>query len=201
MMLDMKKRPYILLMVFLVLTYLVGQHWLQDSAFSNTITTALAIIAGVAVLMEIRSNERINEAQLIMELNNQFITNESFAEIEWVLEKYFASYQQTIKDGKDPAELKLDFDISLNNKNRQKLVNYLVHLEGVAALVNEGVLRLNVITDLMAYRYFIAVNNPVVQETELLPNKDYYRGIFSIYDQWSKHLDADKIPMAEKRLK
>ena len=188
-------------MIFLCVAYLAGQHWLQDSAFSSAVTTILAIVAGVAVLMEIRSNERINEAQLIMELNNQFITNESFAEIEWVLEKYYASCQQAAKDGRDPAEIQLEFDISLNNKNRQKLVNYLVYLEGVAALVNEGVLHLNVITDLMAFRYFIAVNNPVVQETELLPNKDYYRGIFSIYDQWSKHLDADKIPMKEKRLK
>lgn len=55
----------------------------------------------------------------------------------------------------------------IDKPDRQSLVNYLVHLEGVATLVNTGVLRLKTINDLMAYRYFIAVNNPVVQELEL----------------------------------
>ena len=66
----------------------------------------------------------------------------------------------------------------MESKKHQDLVNYLVHLEGVAALVNNGVLRISAINDLMAYRFFIAVNNPVVQELELKPFKEYYKGIY-----------------------
>ena len=36
----------------------------------------------------------------------------------------------------------------------------------------------------MSYRYFIAVNNPIVQKTELIKYKDFYHGIFDIYDNW-----------------
>ena len=95
-----------------------------------------------------------------------------------------------------PAELRF----TERHRTRQDLVNYLVHLEGVAALVNEGVLHLDVITDLMAYRYFIAVNNPVVQQKELLPYRDYYQGIFRLYDNWSKTLGEGKVPLAEYAL-
>ena len=88
----------------------------------------------------------------------------------------------------------------MDKQERQHLVNYLVHLEGIAALVHEGVLRSKVVTNLMAYRYFIAVNNPIVQKNELLPYEDYYQGCFAIYEKWSKTLGQDKVPMNEYAL-
>lgn len=159
----MKKRPYIAAMVLLIAIYLAGSHYFKGSVYSETITMILAIIAAVAFWMEFKSNERINEAQLIMELNNQFITNEQFSCIEWELGKYYAAYMETRKSGNDVQGIPFGIDLSLQNKGRQNLVNYLVHMEGIAALINEGVLHLNVITDLMAHRYFIAVNNRIVQ--------------------------------------
>lgn len=66
-------------------------------------------------------------------------------------------------------------------------------LESVATLVNSGILRLNTINDLMAYRYFIAVNNPVVQKLELIPYKPYYNGCFTIFKEWQK--TADGMPL------
>ena len=48
----------------------------------------------------------------------------------------------------------------------------------------------------MAYRYFIAVNNPVVQELELIPYKDYYQGIIKVFKDWK----VDKMPMEKYRM-
>ena len=196
----MKKRHYILLMIVFSSLFIVGRCYFTDSRYIEIITTVLAIIASVAFFMELKSNERINEAQLIMELNNQFITNQSFTDIELELEKYFHDY----KEAKSPEDrnngIPLDVDLDGFSKKRQDMINYLVYLEGVAALVDEGVLHLNVITDLMAYRYFIAVNNPIVQEKELVPYRNYYRGIIRIYDKWAEALGADKVPMANYSL-
>lgn len=191
----MKKMPYIAAMVLLVTLYLLGTDYFANNEFSNTVTVILAIVAAVAFWMEFKNNERVNEAQLIMELNNQFVTNPEFSKVEHELEKYYALYSELERTGEDVHQLKLGIDLSMQSAERQHLVNYLVHLEGVAALVNEGVLHLNVITDLMAYRYFIAVNNPVVQKMELLPFQDYYHGIFKIYDKWSRALGENKVPM------
>ena len=196
----MKKWPYITTMLFLAILYLSGQYFIHDSRFGEIVSMLLAIIAAVAFWMEFRNNERVNEAQLVMELNHQFISDEHLSDVEYVLEKYYSQYTEAKKHGKNCADINLDISFDYDDKSRQYLVNYLVHLEGIAALIDEGVIRLNAITDLMAYRYFIAVNNPIVQEKELLPCRDYYRGCFRIYEKWSKALGEDKIPMAEYNL-
>lgn len=196
----MRNRPYIAAMVLLVSLYLSGQYIARDEIFASAVSTALAIIAAVAFWMEFRSNERINEAQLIMELNDQFISNPQFNKVELELEKYYVQYREARRMGEPVSEVPFDIDLDVYDENRQSVVNYLVHLEGIAALVNEGVLHLNVITDLMAYRYFIAVNNPIVQKKELLPYQEYYRGCFRIYEKWSHALGTDKVPMSENAL-
>lgn len=193
----MKKAPYIAAMVFLVALYLMGQHYWDANIFTNIVATVLAIVAAVAFWMEFRSNERVNEAQLVMQLNNQFITNPRMATVEWALEKYYFAYREAQHTGADVNMLELDISLKITDSTRQDLVNYLVYLEGIATLVNEGVLHLNVITELMAYRYFIAVNNPLVQQYELIPYKDYYQGCFKLYEKWSKELGNDKVPMAD----
>ena len=196
----MKKRHYFLLMVVLCALFVLGRYCLPNGAYLEIITTCLAIVAAISFFMELKSTERINEAQLVMELNNQFITNAEFSQVELELEKYFYAYQAAGSPASRENGIPFGIDLDVFDKNRQSLVNYLVYLEGIAALVNEGVLHLNVITDLMAYRYFIAVNNPYVQDKELLPSRDYYRGILCIYDDWSKTIGADKVPIANYSL-
>ena len=80
-------------------------------------------------------------------------------------------------------------------------MNYLVHLEGIAALVNNGVIHLDTIDDLMSYRYFIAVNNPIVQRIELLEYPEYYKGCIGIYDAWAEEMLRQKIkpPMYDEK--
>lgn len=196
----MKKKPYIAAMVLLVCFYLAGQYFIRDNVYASTVTTVLAIIAGVAFWLELRNNERISEAQLIMELNNQFISNPQLTMVELELEKYYALYMEAEKNGSPKDAIPFGIDLDCFDENRQSLVNYLVHLEGIAALVNEGVLHLDVITDLMAYRYFIAVNNPIVQKKELLAYQNFYHGCFQIYEKWSREQGEDKVPMSENRL-
>lgn len=196
----LKKRYYIFLMIILCAVYTVTKSCVADSAYTDIIATSLTIIATVLLFMELKSNEQINEAQLIMELNNQFISNAQLSEVEVGLERYYLEYRKAKSSGVDVASITFGVDMDTFDYKRQGVVNYLVHLEGIAALVNEGVLHLNVITDLMAYRYFIAVNNPVIQEKELEPYKDYYQGIYGIYNQWSRKLGEDKVPMAKYAL-
>ena len=191
----MKKRHYILLMVALCAGYAVVKGCMADRVSADILETGLTIIATVYLFMELKGNEQINEAQLVMELNNQFITNPQFAEVELALEVYFDAYRRAGSPDNRENDIPLALELDKIDGERQKVVNYLVYLEGIATLVNEGVLHLKVISDLMAYRYFIAVNNPLIQEKELGPDREFYRGIIGIYDNWSKTLGEGKVPM------
>lgn len=159
----------------------------------------VALAAMALVFAELRQNKKINEAQLIKDINSEFINNQQLSKVERMLEVYYDEYRHAkTTDERERIHLKLCMDVG--SDERQDLVNYLVHLEAVASLVNNDAIRLDSINDLIAYRFFIAVNNREVQEYELLPFKDYYCGCYTLYERWKnvmkrKHLE---IPMKEQ---
>lgn len=193
---------YIAIVAALCAIYLIGAKCcgVGCTDYNDVITVIIAIAAAVAVWFELRSNEHISEANVIMELNNQFISNSELTKVEGDLEKYFAAYKKGESKEVDKLNIQFRKKYQFRKIERQHLVNYLVHLEGIATLVNDRVLRLNAINDLMAYRYFIAVNNPVIQELELLEYKPYYKGIFKVYRRWSWQFGKKNIPMNENSL-
>lgn len=143
------------------------------------------IVAGVAaslVFHELRMsvNEEarrrdIEEAQFILQYNQSFIQDENMCQVEALLEKWLRRHKE-----------KEDICI-INESNRQLFINYMVYLEGLAALVLRGVLQIEHIDDLMAYRFFLAVNNPEVQRSQLRPYASYYRGCFKLYTIWKQY--------------
>lgn len=192
-------------------------------------STIIAIFGAIFALKQMQQNKEINEAELTIRINSEFINNRELVKVEHEFEKYF--YQYNLLQGKENLQQEFDVKVEFGNKRkmkkkerkrlkktkkiervedikfgldldidsheRQELVNYLVHLESVATLVNHDILRLEVISDLVAYRYFIAVNNPYVQNCELIPYRDYYRECYKIYKRWKK-LMKDKnmvVPM------
>lgn len=179
-------RIMILIIVVIVCVYLLGQFFWHWEWLTETVATIIAIITAVAFWLEYHENKLLNEAQFIMELNEQFLSDSNLSDVEWELEKYYNRYRKDELTEEYCDKFEEQFD--LEKRQRQHLVNYLVHLEGIAALVNNGVIHLDAIDDLMSYRYFVAVNNPIVQKLELLEYPDYYKGCIGIYDAWVKEL-------------
>ena len=201
-----RKYLYIFMMVIIVCLYMCGQYFWNWEWLTETVATIIAIIAAVAFWLEYHENKLLNEAQFIMELNEQFLGNSNLSDVEWELEKYYNRFRKGSLSEEYYKGFEMQFDIE--KRERQYLVNYLVHLEGIAALIKNGVIHLHAIDDLMSYRYFIAVNNPIVQKLELLEYPDYYKGCFSIYSDWVTELntqnvtvpmyDADKNDLVDK---
>lgn len=179
-------RLVILVITILSCLYILGQRFCDWEWLTETVATIIAIVTAVAFWLEYHENKLLNEAQFIMELNEQFLSDSNLSDVEWELEKYFNRFR---KDELTEEYCKM-FENKFDSENpkRQHLVNYLVHLEGIAALVNNGVIHLDAIDDLMSYRYFVAVNNPIVQKLELLEYPEYYKGCIGIYDAWVKEL-------------
>ena len=181
-----------------ILIYLIGQVFFHQEWMTESIATIIAIITVLTFWLEYHDNKLLNEAQFIIELNNQLLSDENLSSVEWELIKYYAKFRNNTLTDEDNNEFIEQFDIE--KKDRQLLINYLVHLEGIATMVSSGVLHLDIIDDLMSYRYFIAVNNPIIQKLELLPYSDYYKGCISIYEEWVKELEKQNavIPMYDK---
>jgi len=72
-------------------------------------------------------------------------------------------------------------------KNYQDIVAYLQWLESLAALVNTNLLTIEKIDNVLSYRFFLIVNNKEVQDKEIIPCREFYRGIFELYEKWSAY--------------
>ena len=181
----MNKREikYYVIIGLVVAAYIAATLLLPDPpALSTRITTTTALIAAVTFWLQLKRTENLNEANFIMNLNNQFISNKEMTAVEHELELFF----NQVTAGADPDTLTFTLNLDRGHPDCQKLINYLVYMESLAAIVNRGVMHLGVIDDLFAYRFFIAVNNPVVQKNELLPYAAYYQGCFRLAGQWTQ---------------
>lgn len=193
---------YLAIILFCVL-YLFASFYFNVDVLSKRITTVTALISAVAFWMQFKRTERLNESNFIMNLNNQFIGNKDMTFIEHNLELYYNQYEILAQNlaGRERITHKMASRISLrisqarDSEDCQKLINYLVYLESLAALVDRGVIHLDVIDDLFSYRFFIAVNNPVVQDNEIYPYSDFYRGVFRLSKRWSDDHRKRGIPI------
>lgn len=159
-------------MTIVAAAYVFLNYRFDLSVMTQAVST-ISLVAGViAVAVQLKREQDLNEAQFITGYNDRFTTDPQMVKVEMKLEDY--------SKGRTP-------DIDFPGAERQDLINYLVYLEGLAALVSRGVLRIPIIDNLFAYRYFLAVNNPVVQELELKPDGEYYQGIFRLYGPWAAY--------------
>jgi hypothetical protein len=151
----------------------------KTSVIAGMLSGVLAAVAAGLVLFQLRENEKeqirqndIAEATFIMQHNQSFIQDKNMCDVQHLLEEqvHYGRKEEII-----------------NDENRQHFVNYLVHLEGLAPLIIEGLLNLEHIDDLLSYRFYLAVNNKELQEKELKPFADYYRGCFKIYKIWTEY--------------
>ena len=197
---------------YFVIVIAVVVYWFTSFVFpldpvTKRVTATTTLIAAVAFWLQFKRAERLNESNYIMNLNNQFIGNKNMSHVEHELELYYNQYE-TLKGDKDRIsdEEVWSIHLGLNQSRRseecQEIINYLVYLEALAALVDQQVIHLEVIDDLFSYRFFLAVNNPVVQQNELLPYADYYQGIFKLSKRWTAdhHKRGIKIPMDQFNL-
>lgn len=149
------------------------------SAVPELSGSVIAAIASALVLYELKNNDiektrenDINEASFIFNYNQAFISDENMVRVESLLENQtYYGYEGEI----------------ITDETRQMFINYLVYLEGLAVLIDKKVLRFESIDNLMAYRFFLIMNNEEVQKKELTVFPDYYRGCLKVYSLWKDY--------------
>ena len=155
--------------------------------------TVAALIASYLVVNQLRKETKeeekknlIQQAFFIKEYNQMFIENRSMTNVEGTLEEYYVTFLRN-GDMKAAGE-KLREKMGVpGSESRQEYVNYLVYLEGLAAVIYNYSMEMQNIDSLFGYRFFVAANNPVVQELELVPYSIHYQGIYWLHKQWSRY--------------
>lgn len=148
-------------------------------SFVSIVTVYTAIIGAVALFYQFKRDKDLNEASFLVSYSEQFYAVYELENIMNELEKCRVN-----------PEYKIDIE-----QHYTKIVGYLEWLETLSSLINSEVLQIERIDNVMSYRYFLIVNNKQIQDCELIPNRDFYRGIFEIYPLWSSYKKRKNLPI------
>lgn len=169
-----RSKAVLVISIIMMAAALVGSLFLDDvlgARISNIVTIITAIVGAVALFVQFKKDKELNMASFVIDYSVQFYDIYNLNNILNELEKCRVD-----------KKYKLDVE-----KNYQDIVAYLQWLESLAALVNTNLLTIEKIDNVLSYRFFLIVNNKEVQDKEIIPCREFYRGIFELYEKWSAY--------------
>lgn len=171
--------PFLMNLISRIITWSFALPVDDDHSFFLFSEAAVGVIAALLVVHQLRketeaeaSETLLQQSAFIKDFNQTFLTG-GFTDVESDLEKYLNCPNASEMSLGEPGD-----------DARQHYINYLVYLESLATVIQNGAMTIDNVDCLMGYRFFIAANNPVVQKKELIPYAYYYRGIFKLYEEW-----------------
>jgi len=169
-----RSKAVLVISIIMMAAALVGSLFLDDvlgARISNIVTIITAIVGAVALFVQFKKDKELNMASFVIDYSVQFYDIYNLNNILNELEKCRVD-----------KKYKLDVE-----KNYQDIVAYLQWLESLAALVNTNLLTIEKIDNVLSYMFFLIVNNKEVQDKEIIPCREFYRGIFELYEKWSAY--------------
>ncbi|MGD9909860.1 MAG: hypothetical protein AB7U79_04545 [Candidatus Izemoplasmatales bacterium] len=162
---------FTLISVILVLGILFFEQW---SHYIEAATIIGAFSGLFKLIYESSKTRLIKEAEFIANLNRDFVSNEQICQL-------YKKLEHDYRKQNDHSEINEDDVLSF--------VIYFTFFETLNDFIKKRIIRIKNIDDLFGYRFFIMVNNPTIQELELLnPNiKSSYVNIFNLYNKWLRY--------------
>ena len=137
---------------------------------SEVITIATALIGAIALFFQFKRDKDINQASFVVEFGKSFEEKEGCRDIIQKLERY--------RKGETNVFTKNDYTY---------IVSYLQWCETLSILVQKNVLNLKTIDNLYSYWFFLITNNEYIQKLELVPEAEFYKGVYILHKIWTKY--------------
>jgi hypothetical protein len=179
----------IILLLILLLPILLYDSF--DEGMISNFVEYFAIIGAlggiVAIWYQMREEKKISEGEFIYSIYDGFSNNDNIKKIYHKLENY-----KNEKNVKDPFT---KGDIGY-------IIDYLTFFETMYLLVKRKILTIDIIDELFAYRFFIAVHNPFIQKNNLIKYDTFYPDTYKLHKLWVNYRKKNKkiIPFNEYNL-
>lgn len=157
------------------------------SIFISTLETVGLIVTVVIAVRQLNGSKEIARATFISELNKSYVENPEYVAIY--------NYLQDCLDGKCPHKGSCGSDKCYMGEPKPKgggflksaISNYLTFFETIYILNIKGVLGIDVIDNLFAYRFFLAVHSRFFQEEKLLAQPRNFINIYLLEKEWLEY--------------
>lgn len=129
----------------------------------------------IIAVMQLRDSKEISRASFIVELNRTFVENKDYTTIYNALQNCLD--QKCPNSPCDERHCDIHFEKSL-------ISNYLTFFETIYILYKKDVISFDIIDDLFAYRFFLAVHSRLIQQEKLIPQPENFKNIFLLEKEW-----------------
>jgi hypothetical protein len=157
------------------LVYLTQNNWVV-----TTITTITTITGVFAIWLQMQKGKKLNEGEFILNLRKQFVDNSHIFQLTLKLEKYDRSDK---------------IDNPFNEDDISDIAAYMTFFEVMYLLIKRNIIKLFMVDLLFAFHFFLLINNPRIQELELLPCQDYYLDVYRLYNEWITYRQEKNMPV------
>jgi hypothetical protein len=164
-------------LALLIATGLGARAWDAVSALAAVASGLVASVGLLFVGLQLKWNRRLAKAQFINDLARDI---DHHSEAETNLDREGPWYEA----GK-----------TLTTKDMEKIERYITFFERVKLILDAKVLDMNMIDDLLAYRFFHLLHNPNVQEQVLFhPDmKEYFDAVLELHTDWLRYRQSRKL--------
>lgn len=139
------------------------------------------IVSLIVAVRQLDDSKEIARADFLVELNNSFVNNEGNLLLYTALQDCY--------DGKCDHKGQCRHDCVIDLP-KVVVSNYLTFFETVYLLICNGVVTFEMIDDLFAYRFFLAVHSDFVQQEKLAAQPENFKNIFFLEHKWLTYRDS-----------
>lgn len=178
------KRKYIYVLVVvisLILLFTLSLDSALGGRITNIVTIITAIIGAGALFIQFQRDKKINEVSFILNLSHHFYLLDGPKQTLDKLDEYLKGNKEIFEE-----------------KDYSGIVAYLEWLEELAAIVNQKLIDFAFIDDFLSYRFFLITNNKYVQDIELIPEYENYRGIYKLHKSWTQYKKNQGLPVMQE---
>jgi len=159
-------------------TSLFGEKLSEEVSILLQFAEVVGIIFTILfTIQQLYGSKEIARATFIMELNQNYVENEEYMRVYNTL--------QSIYD--DKQEGKLPHATETKKIEKGAISNYLTFFETIYILKNRGVISFDIVDDLFAYRFFLAVHSELFQKMKLGPQPENFKNIFKLEKEWLEY--------------
>lgn len=175
----------IIIVSFKFIKSLIGSDDAQIISIIISAIEALGLICSLIIaLQQLRDSKEIARATFITEINRAFVENEHYIKLYDAFQDCRDKKCKFCTDGScrrtASSICKLPFP-------KSDVSNYLTFFETIYLLTKNNVISFEILDDLFAYRFFLAVHHKFVQQTKLKIQPQNFKNIFVLEKIWLKY--------------
>lgn len=135
------------------------------------------IISLIIAIYQLVDSKEIARATFITEINKSFVENSDYMNLYDALQNCYDNKCEYKSTCSNKAPCRISFPKSVAS-------NYLTFFESIYLLKKKGVISFELLDNLFAYRFFLAVHSKFVQEAKLKPQPQNFINIFHLEHEW-----------------